>query len=157
MTPAQPHNGGKLLHPRRRLKAAEREQRDKEITREILELIKEDSNIQYWKVSARLAEKGINISPSSVCQKLKSMGMHRRWKPGDKPPMMAISQLKAATVAAAAAASLAVVNGGNFAHLPNGVNAGVGVGVGGMNPMADEIYEPQQFDMGGHFLSAFTR
>lgn len=70
---------------------------------------------------------------------------------------MAISQLKAATVAAAAAASLAVVNGGSFAHLPNGVNAGVGVGVGGMNPMADEIYEPQQFDMGGHFLSAFTR
>ncbi|XP_037929199.1 uncharacterized protein LOC119663663, partial [Teleopsis dalmanni] len=86
----------KVVHPRRRLKAAEREVRDKEITREILDLIKEDSNIQYWKVSARLAEKGFAISPSSVCQKLKSMGIHRRWKPGDKPPTLDIEQLKSA-------------------------------------------------------------
>ncbi|EDV47402.2 uncharacterized protein LOC6551491 [Drosophila erecta] len=140
----------KLLHPRRRLKAAERELRDKEITREILELIKEDSNIQYWKVSARLAEKGINISPSSVCQKLKSMGIHRRWKPGDKPPMLAISQLKAATVAAAAAAAGLAGVGGVV-----GGSAGLG---GSSFGLADDSFEQQQFDMGGpHFLSAFTR
>lgn len=146
----------KVLHPRRRLKAAERELRDKEITREILELIKEDSNIQYWKVSARLAEKGINISPSSVCQKLKSMGIHRRWKPGDKPPMLAISQLKAATAAAAAAAAAAsLAGGGGGGGIPGGgaVSAGSGFGLPG-----DDAYEQQQFDMGGpHFLSAFTR
>ncbi|XP_017135013.1 uncharacterized protein LOC108151114 [Drosophila miranda] len=138
----------KLPLPRRRLKAAERELRDKNITREILELIEEDSNIQYWKVSARLAEKGINISPSSVCQKLKSMGIHRRWKPGDKPSMLAISQIKAATVAAALAVG------------------GVGMGVGASSGVSsshsfvgvDDGYEQQQFDMGGpHFLSAFTR
>ncbi|KAM7349700.1 uncharacterized protein ACRADG_008561 isoform 1-T3 [Cochliomyia hominivorax] len=80
-------------NPRRRLKAAEREVRDKEITREILDLIQEDNNIQYWKVSARLAEKGYAISPSSVCQKLKSMGIHRRWKPTDKPPLIDMEQL----------------------------------------------------------------
>ncbi|XP_067638756.1 interaptin [Eurosta solidaginis] len=122
----------KFVHPRRRLKAAEREQRDKEITREILELIREDSNIQYWKVSARLAEKGFPISPSSVCQKLKSMGIHRRWKPGDKPPMTVdMDQLKAVNVIA-----------GNMTHSTNS---------------AEESLE-QQFDMGGaHFLSAFTR
>ncbi|KAL9880813.1 uncharacterized protein ACN2A1_012154 isoform 2-T9 [Glossina fuscipes fuscipes] len=129
-------------NPRRRLKAAEREMRDKEITREILELIKEDNNIQYWKVSARLAEKGYAISPSSVCQKLKSMGIHRRWKPGDKPPMIDMEQLKATNsivaVAAAAAAANAIQNANNSS--------------------TDENYEQHQFDMGGtHFLSAFTR
>ncbi|XP_034672189.1 uncharacterized protein LOC117903841 isoform X3 [Drosophila subobscura] len=142
----------KLPLPRRRLKAAERELRDKNITREILELIEEDSNIQYWKVSARLAEKGINISPSSVCQKLKSMGIHRRWKPGDKPSMLAISQIKAATVAAA----LAV---GGVGGLGVGVGASSGGGSGSHSfGGVDDGYEQQQFDMGGpHFLSAFTR
>lgn len=88
----------KAANSRRRLKAAEREMRDKEITREILEMIKADSSIQYWKVSARLAEKGFPISPSSVCQKLKSMGIHRRWKPGDKPPMLDLEHLKTNSV-----------------------------------------------------------
>uniref|UniRef100_A0A1B0ASS3 C2H2-type domain-containing protein n=1 Tax=Glossina palpalis gambiensis TaxID=67801 RepID=A0A1B0ASS3_9MUSC len=100
------------------------------------------NNIQYWKVSARLAEKGYAISPSSVCQKLKSMGIHRRWKPGDKPPMIDMEQLKATNsivaVAAAAAAANAIQNANNSS--------------------TDENYEQHQFDMGGtHFLSAFTR
>ncbi|XP_075154986.1 uncharacterized protein LOC142228443 [Haematobia irritans] len=140
----------KLPNPRRRLKAAERELRDKEITREILELIKEDSNIQYWKVSARLAEKGYAISPSSVCQKLKSMGIHRRWKPGDKPPLIDMEHLKAAagtSNAAAAAVNNSIAVATLAAAAANAQNA---------SSSADESYE--QFDMGGgHFLSAFTR
>lgn len=137
----------KPSNPRRRLKAAEREVRDKEITREILELIKEDSNIQYWKVSARLAEKGYAISPSSVCQKLKSMGIHRRWKPGDKPPLIDMEHLKATTTNANATVnnSIAVATLAAAAAAQNASSS------------ADESYE-QQFDMGGpHFLSAFTR
>uniref|UniRef100_A0A1A9WA26 C2H2-type domain-containing protein n=1 Tax=Glossina brevipalpis TaxID=37001 RepID=A0A1A9WA26_9MUSC len=102
----------------------------------------DDETCSYWKVSARLAEKGYAISPSSVCQKLKSMGIHRRWKPGDKPPMIDMEQLKATNsivaVAAAAAAANAIQNANNSS--------------------TDENYEQQQFDMGGtHFLSAFTR
>lgn len=85
------------VKPRRRLKAVERELRDREITKEILEMIKNDSNIQYWKVSARLAEMGYSISPSSVCQKLKALGIHRRWKPGDKPPILDMENVKVST------------------------------------------------------------
>ncbi|XP_013102140.2 uncharacterized protein LOC106083571 [Stomoxys calcitrans] len=143
----QPHEQ-KPSNPRRRLKAAEREVRDKEITREILELIKEDSNIQYWKVSARLAEKGYAISPSSVCQKLKSMGIHRRWKPGDKPPLIDMEHLKAATASSNAAVNNSIAVATLAAAAANAQNA---------SSSADESYEPQ-FDMGGaHFLSAFTR
>ncbi|KNC26228.1 hypothetical protein FF38_08915 [Lucilia cuprina] len=140
-SPEQKHS-----NPRRRLKAAEREVRDKEITREILELIKEDNNIQYWKVSARLAEKGYAISPSSVCQKLKSMGIHRRWKPGDKPPLIDMEQLKGTSSAN---------------HINNNSSSMAALATAAANAQnasssADESYE-QQFDMGGaHFLSAFT-
>lgn len=69
-------------YPRTRLKAAERHQRDQKVTEAILAMIKEDNNIQYWKITERLAKKGFTISPSSVCQKLKSLGIHRRWKTG---------------------------------------------------------------------------
>lgn len=125
---------------RRRLKAAERELRDKEITREILELIKEDSNIQYWKVSARLAEKGYPISPSSVCQKLKSMGIHRRWKPGDKPPLLDMEHIKSTATTSLANSSVA--------------NSSADESVGG-GPSTS--YE-QQYDIAGaHFLSSFSR
>ena len=145
----QRHHEQKVTNPRRRLKAAEREVRDKEITREILELIKEDNNIQYWKVSARLAEKGYAISPSSVCQKLKSMGIHRRWKPGDKPPLIDMEHLKA-------------VAAGNNTNIVNNSSSMTALATAAANAQnasssADESYEPQ-FDMGGaHFLSAFTR
>uniref|UniRef100_A0A1I8NAV8 Uncharacterized protein n=1 Tax=Musca domestica TaxID=7370 RepID=A0A1I8NAV8_MUSDO len=146
----------KPSNPRRRLKAAEREVRDKEITREILELIKEDSNIQYWKVSARLAEKGYAISPSSVCQKLKSMGIHRRWKPGDKPPLIDMEHLKATTAAATSASSSVVANN-SLAAVATLAAAAAAVNAQNASSSADESYE-QQFDMGGaHFLSAFTR
>lgn len=146
----------KPSNPRRRLKAAEREVRDKEITREILELIKEDSNIQYWKVSARLAEKGYAISPSSVCQKLKSMGIHRRWKPGDKPPLIDMEHLKATTAAASSASSSVVANN-SLAAVATLAAAAAAVNAQNASSSADESYE-QQFDMGGaHFLSAFTR
>ncbi|XP_065364956.1 uncharacterized protein LOC135958020 [Calliphora vicina] len=137
----------KHTNPRRRLKAAEREVRDKEITREILELIKEDNNIQYWKVSARLAEKGYAISPSSVCQKLKSMGIHRRWKPGDKPPLIDMEQLKGNTNAANHITTTTSSMAALATAAANAQNA---------SSSADESYE-QQFDMSGaHFLSAFT-
>ncbi|XP_073828078.1 uncharacterized protein [Musca autumnalis] len=143
----------KPSNPRRRLKAAEREVRDKEITREILELIKEDSNIQYWKVSARLAEKGYAISPSSVCQKLKSMGIHRRWKPGDKPPLIDMEHLKATTTSPSAA----VAANNSLAAVATLAAAAAAVNAQNASSSADESYE-QQFDMGGaHFLSAFTR
>ncbi|XP_061401078.1 uncharacterized protein LOC133336815 [Musca vetustissima] len=146
----------KSSNPRRRLKAAEREIRDKEITREILELIKEDSNIQYWKVSARLAEKGYAISPSSVCQKLKSMGIHRRWKPGDKPPLIDMEHLKA-TAATTATASSALAANNSLAAVATLAAAAAAVNAQNASSSADESYE-QQFDMGGaHFLSAFTR
>jgi len=131
-------------NPRKRLKAYEREVRDKEITKEILELIREDSNIQYWKVSAKLAEKGYAVSPSSVCQKLKSMGIHRRWKPGDKPPpILEMDHLK--QTATTTTTNTATTNGGMLSS--NNVSS------------ADESCETQhQFEMGGgHFLSAFSR
>ncbi|XP_055842051.1 uncharacterized protein LOC129909115 [Episyrphus balteatus] len=125
--------------PRRRLKAADRELRDREITREILEMIKEDSNIQYWKISAKLADKGYAISPSSVCQKLKALGIHRRWKPGDKPPILDMDSLKTNN------------SGGG------GIGGGAGGFGGGTSTDSFEFNNEHQFELGGaHFLSAFT-
>lgn len=85
----------KLIMPHAKLRMGLRQERDFLIKREILRMIREDNNIQYWKISERLAEKGLYLSASSVCQKLKAMGFHRRWKPSDslrrKNPMKIMS------------------------------------------------------------------
>ena len=105
------HSSYKSLHPnqydgkekstRIRLKAADRHKRDQKVTKALLALIKEDSNIQYWKITERLANMGYSMSPSSVCQKLKSLGIHRRCKNGsDTKKKSSLDALKLSNVTA---------------------------------------------------------
>lgn len=74
----------KRVSLKKKIKAQERLERDKEISREILDIVKQDMSIQYWKISEKLAEKGFVLSTSSVCQKLKAMGIRRRFKCHEK-------------------------------------------------------------------------
>lgn len=69
---------------KKKIKAQERLERDKEISKEILNIVNEDMSIQYWKISEKLSQKGYSLSTSSVCQKLKAMGIRRRFKCHEK-------------------------------------------------------------------------
>lgn len=69
---------------KKKVKAQERLERDKEISKEILNIVNEDMSIQYWKISEKLSQKGYSLSTSSVCQKLKAMGIRRRFKCHEK-------------------------------------------------------------------------
>lgn len=86
----QPNNNAAVISREKRvslkkkIKAQERLQRDNAISKEILNIVKEDESIQYWKISERLAQKGFALSTSSVCQKLKAMGIRRRFKCHEK-------------------------------------------------------------------------
>lgn len=73
----------KLLSKKQK-KAQERLERDKQITQEILKIVQEDYSIQYWKISEKLSQKGYIMSTSSVCQKLKALGIQRRFKCREK-------------------------------------------------------------------------
>ncbi|KAL5275876.1 hypothetical protein ACFFRR_001604 [Megaselia abdita] len=83
----QPNNAltrEKRMSLKKKIKAQERLERDKEISKEILNIVKDDMGIQYWKISEKLAQKGYSMSTSSVCQKLKAMGIRRRFKCHEK-------------------------------------------------------------------------
>ncbi|XP_055388855.1 MATH and LRR domain-containing protein PFE0570w [Condylostylus longicornis] len=71
---------GIKLGGRGRVKASVKIERDKQITEIILDFLRVDPSIQYWKITEKLAEKGFIISTSSICQKLKALGFHRRSK-----------------------------------------------------------------------------
>lgn len=74
----------KRVSLKKKIKAQERLERDKEISKEILNIVKDDMSIQYWKISEKLSQKGYALSTSSVCQKLKAMGIRRRFKCHEK-------------------------------------------------------------------------
>lgn len=88
--PKKPQNSNtamtreKRVSLKKKIKAQERLERDKEISKEILNIVKDDMSIQYWKISQKLSQKGYALSTSSVCQKLKAMGIRRRFKCHEK-------------------------------------------------------------------------